>query len=288
MNKALSREQLIRFSLLSSLSTGAWSDLQPLEDAELGRYVGQAYIEMDSYIDNSTKFSRITFGENIKIQANADLIELGQYSRSGETQAADLSLSNVGFGYIDDDGKIIPFEVNNPFFEWAIDDVTNDVLGFRMGFEEASGVFQADIASFSGNIGMTFNDAANSITYAGQLSGASQTLDNIRSSVLGLNSSDCSAVSGVECSYDLSNFRSFNVGDADGSSTSDFFVSFQKQNLTWKWGDQANGETSSYTTTSGFFMSLPTSNVINLGDASTGTSSLRTEFIDRGVGRWTN
>ena len=65
-----------------------------MDDAALEETVGQAYIKMDSYQDvDSNQISRITFGQTVKIQANADSLTLGNGGING-AGVADINATN--------------------------------------------------------------------------------------------------------------------------------------------------------------------------------------------------
>jgi hypothetical protein len=270
---------------LALLSSYASADLQELGDDLLSAEVGQAFINLDSFIDpvdTNTRFSRLSFGEDIKLNLNADQVI---FNNNGTV--ADIALNNFALGHIDTStGTFVPFEITNPFFEWAIEDDgtgKQNLVGFRLGFGEAKGSLSADITSLSGNIDINFTDGTN--TYAGDLLDASGNTTTNQANQLGISGSSCAQLSGNETCYNLANFKSFSIADSDGSSTSDFFLSVQNKNFTWKWGSGSTVNTS-YDTTKGFFINMPTDMTINLGDSTTGTARLPTEFIDRGIGRW--
>jgi hypothetical protein len=270
---------------LALLSSYASADLQELGDDLLSAEVGQAFINLDSFIDpvdTNTRFSRLSFGEDIKLNLNADQVI---FNNNGTV--ADIALNNFALGHIDTStGTFVPFEITNPFFEWAIEDDgtgKQNLVGFRLGFGEAKGSLSADITSLSGNIDINFTDGTN--TYAGDLLDASGNTTTNQANQLGISGSSCAQLSGNETCYNLANFKSFSIADSDGSSTSDFILSVQNKNFTWKWGSGSTVNTS-YDTTKGFFINMPTDMTINLGDSTTGTARLPTEFIDRGIGRW--
>lgn len=270
---------------LALLSSYASADLQELGDDILSAEVGQAFINLDSFIDpvdTNTRFSRISFGEDIKLNLNADEVI---FNNNGTV--ADIALNNFALGHIDTStGTFVPFEITNPFFEWAIqDDGTGkqNLVGFRLGFGEAKGSLSADITSLSGNIDINFTDGTN--TYVGDLLDASGNTSTNQANQLGISGNSCAQLSGNETCYNLANFKSFSIADSDGSSTSDFFLSVQNKNFTWKWGSGSTVNTS-YDTTKGFFINMPTDMTINMGDNTTGSARLPTEFIDRGIGRW--
>ena len=255
-----------------AVSHQAAAQLQPLDDAQMEQTVGQAYIKMDSRIEGVDKFSRVTFGQNVKIQANANSLTLGSnYDNGlGLGTGTDFNASNISLGYIDTNtNTIVPFEFTNPYIEWVTNDITNDMTGFRIGFEDAKGLLQGDFTSFSGNIGMTINGNAASL-----FTGAGGSVTNNRATHIGESSGSCSV--GTDC-VSLENIKSLSVADSDGSGTADFFLSFQKNAVNWGQGATAN---------KGFFMNVPTDTNLNVTGAGSSTGRLATEFIDRGIGRW--
>lgn len=265
----------LTISLLASgltLSLPAYAQLQPLDDQQLEETVGQAFIEMESRLDGNTQFSRVTFGQNVKIQANIDSLTLGgSYDNAlGLGNGTDFNASNLSLGYIDTTtGEIVPFQFTNPYIEWATNDTTNDMLGFRLGFEDAKGILQGDFSSFSGNIGVTINGNPSSL-----FTGAGGTITDNRATYIGETAGSC--LDGSDC-ISLGNIQSISVADSDGTSTSDFFLSFQTSALDWGQGPVTN---------KGFFMNIPSDTNVDITDGNSGTGRLATEFIDRGVGRW--
>jgi hypothetical protein len=264
-----------------ALSTQANAQLKPMDDTALEGTVGQAYIQMDSYVNanNNDQISRVTFGQDVKIQANADSLQLGNIGGN-----IDIAATNFSLGYIDTaTNTIIPFEFTDPYFEWATD-ATNNLTGFRIGFGEAKGILQMDLSSFSGNIDMMLNGSLTS--NSALFTGASGTQTSKQATYIGVDGGTCQ--DGVDC-VDLANIQSLSVADEDGTSTSDFFLSFQKTSSSWLTGDFSSS--SAYQNTSkGFFMNIPTNNAVDISTngIGAGTNGLAVEFIDRGVGRWNN
>lgn len=267
---------------LFAVNHHATAQLQPLDDEQMAQTVGQAYIEMDSRLEGVNKISRITFGQKVKIQANADSFTLGADYDNGINVGTDFNASNFSLGYIDttNNNTIVPFEFTNPYFEWAVDntatDSKNNMMGFRIGFEDAKGVLQGDFTNFSGNIGMQINGADASLFTDTSANGGVSSSQ--RATYISSNSSSC--IDGDNC-VSLANIQSLAVGKSDGlggtTGTADFFLSFQKSALNWGSGQ---------TTSSGFFMNVPTTTNLTVNNSSSGTGRLATEFIDRGVGRW--
>ena len=264
-------------AMLPLMAANAYAELTPMDDESLEATVGQAYIEMESFANGSTQYNRITFGQTIEIQTNADEVVFGEGylhdtpNQVGTAADVDLNLQNVSLGYIDNaTGNIIPFTLTNPYLELA-KDASNNITGFRIGFGEAQGKFQADFNSFSGNIGMQI-DGTDAILF-----NSGNTITNSRATKIGLG--DCSS----SC-WDLNNVNGLDVGEGAGA-TGDFFMSFQKDNgVQWRLADGAT-----YTTnvTEGFFLNVPTTNNFTSAEMSAGTQAFSTEFIDRGVGRFT-
>jgi hypothetical protein len=268
--------------LLSALSLSAQAELKPMDDASMEDTVGQAYIEMDSYLDtNSNQISKVTFGQTVNIQTNIDAVTLGGgYDNSlGGGIGTDLSATNMSFGHINSAGDIVPFTFVNPYIEWATD-ATNNIVGFRVGAENTKGVMQADWSSFSGHIGMTI-DSNPAQLHSGAGVG---TNTNNRATHIGSNANDCNV--GSDC-LALSDILSLSVGESGSANdsndvavngTADFFLSFQKSAMDW------NLSSGTRTASKGFFMNIPTNNDITT--AGGGTLGYTVEFIDRGIGRW--
>ncbi|WP_338140904.1 hypothetical protein [Marinobacter suaedae] len=89
---------------------------------------------------------------------------MGRYERDGEKAgSSDVYIEDFGLGYINNqayfeanpkaprqrkpdgsayaEGEIVPFHIENPFFEFAYDEATEEVVGFRLGFGNSMGVF---------------------------------------------------------------------------------------------------------------------------------------------------
>ena len=66
------------------------------------------------------------------------------------------------------DGEIAPFEINNPFFEFARDEVTGDVIGVRIGFGESKGVLSGNILSLTGAVDVDIRDGVDGLSEARQ------------------------------------------------------------------------------------------------------------------------
>lgn len=279
-----------------------YAELKPLEDEELGQYSGQGAIAFDINELGDTSYTRVTLGMEADVQMNIDTLELGNYAKTGESLASDIDVSNIGFGSISTDAAqvqldgqtyavndIVPFEFNDPFFEVAQNDVTGELTGFRIGFGEARGQFSGDFNSFSGNVGMEITDFFGD-TYQSTMLDAAGNDDNSRVRNFGVSQSEAGGV--TDCStgfycYDLADYKTLDVGQRNTTTgavdyTEDFFISFQKEAMDWSTSDGV------VNAALGMFMNIPTSMNIdmNTGVNASGTDRVRTEFIDRGNGRF--
>ena len=63
-------------------------------------------------------------------------------------------------------GEIVPFEITDPYIEFATDDNTGDIVGVRIGFGEAQGVLSGSIQSLTGNINVGILDQGEGMSVA--------------------------------------------------------------------------------------------------------------------------
>ncbi|WP_419812731.1 hypothetical protein [Bacterioplanoides sp.] len=133
----------------------AHAALQPMDDEELGDQVGQAFIQFDRTENvGGLDFTKITFGLNVETSLNADLVDLGNYSRNGQA-GSDIRINDFALGSVNDDGSINPFNITDPFLEVAFDEDQSgrqNVVGVRFGFSGAQGSLSGNIESLTGNI----------------------------------------------------------------------------------------------------------------------------------------
>jgi Family of unknown function (DUF6160) len=294
--------RLIKLLLVmcAAVSAGtAFAELQPISDEELGDYSGQAAVAFDVDQIGSNSYTRVTLGMEADVQMNIDTLEAGRYAKAGEMLEADINITNLGLGSISTDASkvqldgntyavndIIPFEINDPYFELARDD-NDELIGFRIGFGEARGQLSGDFNSLSGNVEMEVIDYFGTQYQTSMLDSAGNA-DNSRSNYIGVDNSftggttDCST--GWYC-YGLADFKTLDIGERNKTTgevdyTEDFFIGFQKQATEWSTSD------GSITADLGAFMNLPTSMQIdmNSGLNASGTDRVRLEYIDRGNG----
>jgi hypothetical protein len=64
------------------------------------------------------------------------------------------------------DGEIVPFEINDPFFEFAIDDATKEIIGMRLGFGDSKGILSGNILSLTGAVDVDIRDGVDGLSEA--------------------------------------------------------------------------------------------------------------------------
>lgn len=293
--------QIITLLGLATLPVLAAAELKPISDEELGEYSGQAAVAFDVNQLGANSYTRITLGMEADLQMNIDTIDAGRFSRTGETLESDLNMTNLAFGSISTDSNkihldgntyavndIVPFELNDPYFEIATDD-TDQLMGFRVGFREARGQLSGDFNSISGNVEMDITDFFGD-TYQSSLLNINGDQDNTRSQYFGVTNTQSGGATncntGFYC-YNLSDYKTLDIGKRNETTgqvdyTEDFFISFQTAATEWA---TSNG---SVNADLGVFMNIPTSMNIdmNTGRNANGTAANRSEYIDRGNGRF--
>ncbi|MFT5297606.1 MAG: hypothetical protein ACI9YH_003641 [Colwellia sp.] len=145
------------------------AQLVPITENELSGMTGQAFINVDrlqtarNLSNQAIDTTKITLGLDIKTSINADLLDLGNYDRNGNA-GSDIRINDFALGKIDSNGKIIPFEISNPFIELAFDtdaEGKENLIGLRLGFGGAKGALSGNIESLTGKINVEiFGEAA--------------------------------------------------------------------------------------------------------------------------------
>lgn len=136
---------------LALVGAAANARMEPLADQELSNVTGQAFINLTTSSNaDGVSFSRINFGMDVNTQLNINKLELGNYGRTGETAAADISINNFALGTVNANDTINPFLIRDPYLELAYKG--GKVVGVRIGFGEAQGMLSGDINSFTGNL----------------------------------------------------------------------------------------------------------------------------------------
>jgi len=148
-----------------------WAQLMPLDDSDLSSMTGQAFINLDRSSSGGLDFTKISLGLDIKTSVNADLAEFGRYPRSGEAQPSDIRISDFALGKIDSAGRIVPFEIRDPFIELAFEESggRENLIGVRLGFGGAKGALSGNIESLTGNINVAIRDTAAGLAAADSL-----------------------------------------------------------------------------------------------------------------------
>lgn len=275
------------------------AELKPIADEDLSQYSGQGAVAFDINQIGTASYTRVTLGMEADLQVNIDTLEAGRFVKAGETLAADVAITNLGFGSISTDASkvqldgqtyavndIVPFELNDPFFEVAQNSL-DELTGIRLGFGEARGQLTGDFNSISGNVGVDITDFFGD-DFRSSMLDINGNVDNSRAQFFGVSKAQSSGVtncsSGFYC-YNLADFKTLDVGQRNLATgqvdyTSDFFISFQKEATDWSTSDGV------VTAGLGAFINIPTSLHIdmNTGVNASGTSRVRTEYIDRGNG----
>ncbi|RMF13068.1 MAG: hypothetical protein D6758_13830 [Gammaproteobacteria bacterium] len=181
--------------------------LKPIDDTEMSDVVAQAYIAIDKHFNpnpgDTTSYTRVDFGMDIETQLNADVMELGRYTRTDDPNApadsADILINNFGLGFIYDEayfrnnpsmprplksdgseyrtGELVPFKITDPFIEFAMDEGTNELTGFRIGFGQSQGYLSGDVQYLTGNVNVDIRDNGSGMKVAS--SSSNNILDQI-------------------------------------------------------------------------------------------------------------
>lgn len=181
------------FLLLPLLASGVNADLRPISDQQMSEVTGQAFISVDRQYhpdaNDNTAYTRVNFGMDIEIQTNVDVLEMGRYDREGEKPGtSDVYIEDFALGYINNqayfdanpeaprqrkangsahgEGEIVPFHIQNPFLEFAFDEDTDEVVGFRLGFGESMGVLSGKIETLTGNVNVDIIDRGEGLSEA--------------------------------------------------------------------------------------------------------------------------
>ncbi len=330
--RRLSHSALLTGVLFSAFSYG---EMIAIDEDEMAETIGQAFIQIENYNANehpdfengqsNYAFTRIQFGLEAKMLLNADKIELGRYDRNddmlGPSRPSDLLFHNFALGHIDQNGEIVPFEMKDPFIEFAYDESGSkkDLIGLRFGFGEARGTLSNDIQHMTGNIDVTIKDTGLSVDLFGgvNLPGPVESTaelitpdgysDDIRATTIGipngakfdftlfgfipltLSVDDCtmSLVNKNTC-FPLSKYRSVPIGTKVNDDPENHEYDYGQGMFVsfqtvndLKWG--APDEELRDTVKGAFFNVPRESLTINFEQADHGIPRSRTEFINRGI-----
>jgi|GEM_PF-237366 len=182
---------------LMVVSVSVWAKLQPINDEQMSNITGQAYISIDQQFNpnpgQKVSYTRINYGLNIDTQLNINKVVLGQYARAGTKHNADINIDNLSLGHIYEssyyannpsmpkpvkadgssyvNGEIVPFQIQNPYVEFAKDEVTNSIIGMRIGFGGAEGILSGNIRSLTGNVNVHIVDHGTGLKNASSATG---------------------------------------------------------------------------------------------------------------------
>ena len=178
---------------LTLLSVPSLADLQPISDEALSEVTGQAFVSVDRQYHpddtDSTSYTRVNLGMDIEIQTNVDVLEMGRYDREGEKAGtSDVLIEDFALGYVNNrayfdrnpkaprqrkpdgsayaENEIVPFFIDNPFFEFAYDEDAQEIVGFRLGFGESMGILSGKIETLTGNVNVDIIDRGQGLSDA--------------------------------------------------------------------------------------------------------------------------
>ena len=146
--------------LIVSMPAVALAAMQPMTDEELGVQTGQAFFQIDRDTSGAVDFTKFTFGMDIDISMNADLVDLGRYERTDDPRnyqsgSSDIRISDFALGSVNNDGTLNTFNITDPFFELAFEDGAGgrqELIGIRLGFGSAYGKLSGNIEYLTGNL----------------------------------------------------------------------------------------------------------------------------------------
>ncbi|GGC84091.1 hypothetical protein [Marinobacter halophilus] len=189
----MSKKIRLLLAWLAVLPLPSLAGLQPITDEQMSEVTGQAFLSVDRQYhpdpSDSTSYTRVNLGMDIELQTNIDVLELGRYEREGETEgSSDVLIKNFALGYINNqayyqrnskaarqyrpdgtaysENEIVPFMIENPFFEFAFDESTSEVVGVRLGFGNAMGVLSGKIETLTGNVNIDIIDRGEGLSQA--------------------------------------------------------------------------------------------------------------------------
>ncbi|MGO1500022.1 MAG: hypothetical protein ACTHWH_01900 [Marinobacter sp.] len=269
---------LITFCL--GMAPVAEAELKPISEAAMGDVTGQAFMQVENIPGAAHEFTRMTLGMDVDTRVNIDDVQIGQIDGGTDFAAQHVALGHIARndgdqfnGVTYNAGDVVPFEARKPYIELAEDSA--GLAGFRMGFEQARGSVSSSTASFSGDIGLKFEDETGT-KYDAVLMDSTGAATNKRASHIGISPGSC--VSGTNCAP-LTDLRSVNVGGENNGFTDGFFIGFQREEMDWQSLDGAN----TFNVGQGVFINLPTNMTVDLNSfVNGGVNRLQTQQVDMG------
>lgn len=238
---------LITFCL--GMAPVAQAELKPISESAMGDVTGQAFMQVENITGTTHEFTRMTLGVDVETRVNIDDVQVGQINGGTDFSAQHVALGHIARldgeqfnGVTYNAGDVVPFEARKPYIELAEDSA--GLAGFRMGFQQARGSVSSHTTSFSGDIGLEFEDNT-----------------------------------GANCAP-LTDLRSINVGGENNGFTDGFFIGFQREAMDWQSLDGAN----TINVGQGVFINLPTNMTVDLENfINGGVDRLRTHRVDMGT-----
>lgn len=165
--------------LIAHIASPAYAtEMAALSDDELSDVTGQALFNLQKIVGANTEltgqsgytFTRLSIGAKIELNANIDLIDLGNYDIpyadnkqwNATGKGSDIRFEDVSLGCLDDSGCTKPdgtpfphFVLEDPYIEFAYKgdgSANRQLVGLRVGFGSASGWLNGTIKSLSGDL----------------------------------------------------------------------------------------------------------------------------------------
>jgi hypothetical protein len=259
----------------------AQAELKPISESAMGDVTGQAFMQVENITGTTHEFTRMTLGVDVETRVNIDDVQVGQINGGTDFSAQHVALGHIARldgeqfnGVTYNAGDVVPFEARKPYIELAEDSA--GLAGFRMGFQQARGSVSSHTTSFSGDIGLEFEDNTGA-KYDAVLMDSTGAATNKRASHIGISPGSC--VSGANCAP-LTDLRSINVGGENNGFTDGFFIGFQREAMDWQSLDGAN----TINVGQGVFINLPTNMTVDLENfINGGVDRLRTHRVDMGT-----
>ncbi len=263
------------------------AELRPISEQEMEQVRGQGMIAVDLGGSAANRTTRITLGLDAEVQTNIASLAFGDTGDGTDVLIDQLSLGHIATdaNRVQIDGQtyavdeIVPFVGRDPYIELA--EENGEVIGFRVGFNQARGTLSGDIESFSGHLGIQLEDADGNVS-AAQLFDANGNATQTRATYVGLADAATDCATNTQCAP-LTNLQTLDVGQDNGDGTTgftdDLFIAFQKQAVQWQ-----DGTGGAIDAAAGVFLNVPTAMQLDLQALQNGIPRARTEYIDRGLG----
>lgn len=208
-------------------------------------------------ITGDISYSKLRIGAEISLDSEIGKLRLGGYNNPNfPTQAYDVNSDALVFTGYQKDGVYYPFTIKNPYIEFAMRDAqdgstTREILGVRIGFEEADGMLGLNLNALSGRTYLTSTQTNGTFTVNSY--GQRSTGDGTATTTGGT----ATAVSDAYQKFDALCLGRTGAQGACGDSTDptrDFFISFNK--VSGLFYPKANGASDYTPTQQGVWLNL--------------------------------